>query len=314
VTVVICVYNAGDYFRHSLQSVLDQTYRSLEILVIDDGSTDGCIDTVSDLLQDPRVRLIRQENQGKSAALNRALESLKGEYYAIQDADDLSHPERMERLLECFLEDPSLGAVFSGHELILGDRCVAPTFRERGPEECRRMIESFRMPAHDPTVMYHVPKVRSLKYDTSLWLNEGFDYILQVGEKHPMRVLGKCLYSYRFHLESITKKTTAHQERAKFAYYVVEKACQRRGVPVPKEFEKKLKAAAQKPRNRDRDNNLAAHFMNSTVDLRRAGKRLEALRTAWICSRMHPLDFHYQKALIYALAPLWLVNRIRSED
>src|SRR3954468_10176203 len=87
VTVVMCVYNAGEYLRPSLLSIINQTYRNLDILIIDDGSTDGCFGSVQDLLADERVRVIYQENATKPVAFNRALDQIRGEFYAIQDAD-----------------------------------------------------------------------------------------------------------------------------------------------------------------------------------------------------------------------------------
>lgn len=96
VSILISVYNAGGYLRPSVQSILSQTYSNLEILIIDDGSTDHCMDTIADL-KDPRIRVISQENAGKAVALNRALAVLSGEFYAIQDADDVSYPTRIER-------------------------------------------------------------------------------------------------------------------------------------------------------------------------------------------------------------------------
>ena len=72
VSVLIPVYNAGEYLRPALKSIIEQTYSNLEIIVIDDGSTDACIDTITDV-KDSRIRIVSQENAGKSAALNYGL-------------------------------------------------------------------------------------------------------------------------------------------------------------------------------------------------------------------------------------------------
>jgi len=72
VSVLISVYNAGEYLRSSVQSILSQSYSNLEILIINDGSTDGCMDSMADL-EDSRIRIITQKNAGKAVALNRAL-------------------------------------------------------------------------------------------------------------------------------------------------------------------------------------------------------------------------------------------------
>src|SRR3954453_5720186 len=88
VSVVIASYNAGDDLRAAVRSVLRQTYQNIEVLLVDDGSTDGSVDRLVEQVTDPRVRVLRQENGGRAAALNRALQEIRGEFYATQDADD----------------------------------------------------------------------------------------------------------------------------------------------------------------------------------------------------------------------------------
>lgn len=308
VTVVICVYNAGKYFRPSLQSVLDQTYQNLEIIVIDDGSTDGCIDTAADLLSEKRVRLHRQSNATKPVALNRALNLMTGEFYAIQDADDISHPRRIERQLQAMLDDPRLAAVFCGNELILDDRTIAPVFAPKGEAACRRDVEAFRMPAHDPTGMFRMALVGDLRYEPSLQVAETFDYILRVGERHPMIVLGECLYGYRILPNSLTRRAPSWREQ--FVTDALRRACERRGQTLESTCPDRL-ASERRSHNSRSDNNIAAHFMNSVIDQRQAANRLAALKTGLDCARLHPFDLHYYKALIYALVPLGLLTHLR---
>jgi glycosyltransferase involved in cell wall biosynthesis len=308
VTVIICVYNAGEYLRESVLSVLNQTYRELEILIIDDGSTDGCVRALHDMLTaDSRVRIIYQPNGGKPAAMNRALDEMRGDFYVINDADDLSHPRRIERQLQCFVEHPSVAAVFCGNELLLGNRRVAPLLRERGVEECRRCVDGFQMPAHDPTGMYRWSMVHKLRYSPELLLGEGFDYIMRVGEQFPMMVVGECLYSYRIHRNSITRRDP--EKRAKLVLEAVRRAFERRGLDQTPLQE--LAKNGWQISNRDSDNNIAAHFMDSVCSLRKAGRRREALLAGLECARMHPTSPHYYKAMVYSVVPLWLVRHLR---
>jgi glycosyltransferase involved in cell wall biosynthesis len=307
VSIVICVYNGGPHLRSSVQSALSQTHPAIEVLLIDDGSTDGAVDALADI-DDPRLRIVRQANAGKPAALNRALDEIRGDYYAIQDADDLSHPDRIARLLERIEADPGMAAVFSGYELILDGRRVAPRFRDKSPEECRRDVQAYAMPAHDPTAMYRVSAVRDLRYATDLPMAEGYDYILRVGERHRMSVVGASLYGYRVH-SSDTNTTRDPSGRIRQVHAVHARARARRGPGAPGP-----PAAGARPvrsRHAAADNNLAAHFMESVIDQRRAGMRVGALGTGLACSRLHPLDPHYQKPLLYALMPLALLRRVR---
>lgn len=299
VSIVICSYNAGKYLVPSLRSAVDQTHRSIEILVVDDGSTDGSVDRAMEVVADPRIRWIRQKNTGKPRALNRALAELKGEFYAIQDADDLSHPRRIERLLEAFQQDPALAAVFSGHDLIIGDRHMAPKMREKSPEQCAADIEAMRMPAHDPTAMYRVALVKDEKYDAQLLLGEGLDYILRIGERRPMRVVGEPLYSYRVHPNQITRQIPSTRDA--LVEQVLRRARQRRGLP---------EVDALPPRRAPRDdNNLAASFIDSVLDQIAAGYRGGAVKTALACIGLRPGDPQYWKAAVYAVSPRSVLAR-----
>jgi len=308
VSVVMAAYNAGPYLRPAVESVLAQTYRNWELLIVDDGSTDGSVEQVRALYRDPRIRVLRQDNKGKPTALNWALRELKGEFYAIQDADDLSCPNRIERLVEAMRAHPEVAAVYSGHDVILNGRRIAPQFRAKSPDVCRRDIERFAMPAHDPTGMYRMSMVGDVRYAPELPVVEGYDYILRVGERWPMLVVGECLYSYRVHASSVTHADPERRQR--LVEQVIRRACQRRGIS----FE-------QRPVTRHRltgggtaaaqDNNLAAQFIQSTLDQRRAKHRLAAVRTGLQCACLHPLNVHYHKALIYALSPWWLIRRLR---
>ncbi|MGX9429211.1 MULTISPECIES: glycosyltransferase family A protein [Bradyrhizobium] len=305
VTVVMCVYNAGEYLRPSLLSIIDQTYKNLDILIIDDGSTDGCFNSVQDLLADQRVRVLHQANSTKPVAVNRALDQIRGEFYAIQDADDISHPTRIERQVRALLNKPHLAAVFCGNELIINGRVMAPVFAPMSEDDCQSEIGAFRMPALDPTGMFRMSLVGDMRFEPSLKVAETYDYILRIGEVYPMIVLGECLYSYRILPNSLTRR--APSWRKQFEVEAYRRACERRGLRIEPECEDSRHGS----RNSLSDNNIAAHFMRSVLDWRRSNRRLSALRTGWQCACLHPADPHYYKALIYALISPSVAKRLR---
>jgi glycosyltransferase involved in cell wall biosynthesis len=304
VSVVICVYNPGVYLRPSIASILDQSYRNLDIVVIDDGSTDGSVDAAHDLLADARIRVIRQQNAGQPTALNRALELVRGEFVAIHDADDISAPLRIEKQIRVLAAKPQLGAVFCGDELILNERRLAPVSRAKDEAECRRDIDRLRMPAHDPTAMYRAACLGGMRFDDALPGVQSLDFVLRFGERHPLRVLGECLYGYRIHPGSITKRDPSRRDR--LVERALRQACLRRGLTFEHLF-----PPTRRSRRSILDNSLYVHFIESVVDQRRAGKRLGALRTGLQCLRLEPLHPHYYKALVYALIPNRLGKSLR---
>lgn len=100
VSVIVPVYNTEKYVREALNSVIAQTYSNLEILVIDDGSTDGS-GAICDEFQrrDPRVRVVHQENRGLSGARNTGLRLMRGEFVAFLDSDDRYYSKMIETMI-----------------------------------------------------------------------------------------------------------------------------------------------------------------------------------------------------------------------
>ncbi|WP_199423575.1 glycosyltransferase family 2 protein [Actinotalea solisilvae] len=118
VSVVVAAYNHERFVVDALNSVLDQTFGDLELIVVDDGSKDGtwaAIQTVSD----PRMRSYRLgENQGGAAALNIGIQEARGEFVAVLNSDDMWAPDKLRRQLAVMDERPELGAVFTSARFV----------------------------------------------------------------------------------------------------------------------------------------------------------------------------------------------------
>ncbi|MDC7998471.1 glycosyltransferase family 2 protein [Gilvibacter sediminis] len=97
-SVVIPVYNKQAFIQRTLESVLVQTHPDFELLLVNDGSTDGSLQVIEPFLADPRVKLINQENRGASAARNAGIAQASKPYIALLDADDIWYPEHLETL------------------------------------------------------------------------------------------------------------------------------------------------------------------------------------------------------------------------
>jgi glycosyltransferase involved in cell wall biosynthesis len=106
VNVVIPVYNAHDVIRETIETVLAQTWKDYDIIIVDDGSTDGSGAIVREF--GDRIRHVRQENSGVARARNRGIAESAGEYIALLDHDDLWHPTKLEKQV----------AVLDGHHQV----------------------------------------------------------------------------------------------------------------------------------------------------------------------------------------------------
>lgn len=119
VSIIVPVYNAGNFIRETMDSVLAQTYPNWELLLVEDGSSDGSADVIEEYIAgkgESRIRLIRQpSNQGAARARNKGLEEASGRYIAYLDADDLWAPEKLEHELR-FMEEKGAAFAFTGYE------------------------------------------------------------------------------------------------------------------------------------------------------------------------------------------------------
>ncbi len=108
ISIIIPVYNAEKYLTACLESVLAQTYSNFEVLVIIDGGTDKSQEIANGYeKKDGRVRVLWQQNAGVSAARNRGIKIARGEYVIFVDADDLIHPDMLQRLYDCMTQENS---------------------------------------------------------------------------------------------------------------------------------------------------------------------------------------------------------------
>ena len=113
VSVTICLHESARYVGETLASVFAQTYRDFEVVVVDDGSTDGAADDVERSFRDSRLRVLRQPHRGLGHARGVGLDHARGEYVAFVDHDDLWLPHKLETQVRIARQQPDLGLIFS---------------------------------------------------------------------------------------------------------------------------------------------------------------------------------------------------------
>lgn len=109
ISVVIPLYNKAHTIVNTLNTVLNQTYKDFEVIIVNDGSTDNGIEIINQNYNDKRIKIINQENTGVSAARNRGVEESKGEFIAFIDGDDEWHPEYLSTMYELIVKYPEAG-------------------------------------------------------------------------------------------------------------------------------------------------------------------------------------------------------------
>lgn len=175
VSVLMTLYNKGPYVEDAVRSVLASSLTDFELLVVDDGSTDGGPAAV-EAINDPRVRLLKAErNTGRPSAANRGYDAARGRYVAVLDADDVMFPERLERQVAFLEANPEIGAV--------GSSLLVPGARDelwswaRNDEEARGLM-LFGDPICYGTAMFRraVLEEHHLRCNEQ-WLRPGMDYL-----------------------------------------------------------------------------------------------------------------------------------------
>jgi glycosyltransferase involved in cell wall biosynthesis len=139
-SVVIPLFNKRPFVRRTLDSVLGQTFPPAEVIVIDDGSTDGGAEVVTRI--DDRVRVLRQENIGLGRTRNRGFAEARGEWVALIDADDIWLPEHLATLMEVRAAFPAADAVAAGSQEVHNDLLGGAL--DAGPDSSCRLIDFFR--------------------------------------------------------------------------------------------------------------------------------------------------------------------------
>lgn len=206
VTVIIPAYNRERYLAEAIQSVLDQTFSDLELIVVDDGSSDGTPALVR-RFDDPRLVYIHQPHRGISAALNTALRATRGELVARLDSDDRWELDLLATLVPVLDRNANLGAVSGkGGTMDAAGRLLTDT---RGCPP-RFAGDSLRSLLYDDyTCNIALLARRSCieeagLYDEGLLANEDWDMWLRVARRHPLAFVDRVLAWVRCHDNSVT--------------------------------------------------------------------------------------------------------------
>ena len=223
VSVLMTVYNAEPYLEASLASIAGQSFADCELVVVDDASTDGSLRILEDWSQrDSRIKVIpNQQNKGQTPCLNQGLRLCRGAWIARQDADDLSHPSRLERQLEYLQRHP--GTVLLGTQGVLIN-------------EYSRRIGLLDVPCNAAAILWSAPFLNPFLhtsvifrrdivmgefggYDEGFRIAQDYDLWMRLAAMYPTANLEARLVSYRHLGSSLSKigSSTAFEEASRIS-------------------------------------------------------------------------------------------------
>ena len=198
VSVVIPVFNGERFLREAVQSVLHQEYSPVEIIVVDDGSTDGTANVARSLGE--TVRYLHQANQGPAAARNRGIEHAQGSLIAFADADDLWPPAKLELQLPYLIRDPRIDIVLGRiQQVLLSETVNGPTRAEEFGEP------GFSVNLGSAVIRKSVFERVGL-FDETMRYSEDVDWFMRAREKGTAIVtIDDVTLFYRQHEQNMTR-------------------------------------------------------------------------------------------------------------
>jgi glycosyltransferase involved in cell wall biosynthesis len=216
VTILVPVYNGASHLGETLTSLLAQTYKDFELLIIDDGSKDNS-SKIIESFSDPRIRMIQKVNGGLCSALNRGIQEARGEYIARSDQDDLSFPHRLDRQITVADTYPEALGMFAHNTKIGGKHSWANS---------DKLTATNTVKVYDPTkdgcllgstMLVRTSALREIGgFRERYYPADDWDLELRLSEKGQVLVVCESLVAYRFHRDASTYRTFAEMQRKRY--------------------------------------------------------------------------------------------------
>jgi glycosyltransferase involved in cell wall biosynthesis len=217
VSIVMPAFNRERFIAAAIDSVLAQTFTDWELLIIDDGSSDGTPAIAGRYVErDARIHLTRQANSGVTVARNTAIRRARGRYVAFLDSDDLWPPGKLERQVGAFDAHPDAAFIYTGYVLMNEDgtprRTVRPDRRWQGDIHRKLWLEDNEILG--PTVMVATAMLSRVGlFDEALKGAENLDLRLKLSKLGPVFYVDDALYRYRKHADTLTSRTELMDEQ-----------------------------------------------------------------------------------------------------
>ena len=197
-SVVIPVFNGERYLAEAIGSVLEQTYEPVEVIVVDDGSTDGSAEIARSF---DGVEVIVQPNAGPAQARNRGIAAARGEFLAFVDADDTVPPDKLELQVAHLRAHPEVGCVLGRQRIVLEPGVELPLWAYLSPEMARKhpdIAEHGQVPHMSMVVRSSLFEQVGV-FDASYVHGEDADWLMRARERAPIATLNDVVLHRRIH-------------------------------------------------------------------------------------------------------------------
>lgn len=231
ISVVMAVYNGGEYLKLAIESILEQSFTDFEFIIINDGSTDSTPNVLTEYAhRDRRIRIISRENKGLVASLNEGISEARAPLIARMDADDIALPQRLFEQLNYLEKNPNVVCIGTAQIIIDDDGDELTTLKvPTDNDKIQRLLLSGHCPLEHPSVMYRTESVNQVggyrkEYETA----EDYDLWLRLSEVGEFANINKPLLKYRYLNSSISASN--QQKQKNLTMKACNEAWRRRGI------------------------------------------------------------------------------------
>lgn len=221
VSVVMPVFNSEGFIEAAIQSILKQTHKNIEFIIIDDGSTDNSKLIINKYLDDERIVFISRENMGLVYTLNQALKMAKGNYIARMDSDDISAENRIEKQLHFLIRNSDVGVVGS-YSYIINESSEIESHRTPPlSPSLNNALLLFGPTLTHPSVFYNKRLLGDDLYYSECYPHaEDYELWVRLSEKYSLANIGDFLFYYRINTFGVSQSNVEEQkENAALVYY-----------------------------------------------------------------------------------------------
>lgn len=225
-SVIITVYNKADYIKNTINSVLDQTYKDFEIIVINDGSTDES-EKVIKTIEDERIKLITIENQGVSNARNIGIKETSANYIALLDGDDSWKTSYLQYMYDAIVSFPEIKIFTAGLAQSYKNKIVPVkySFEQKELYAIYNYFEASKEYSliHSSSIVFHKSVIaKTGLFDTFIVSGQDTDMWIRFGIYFDIVFINKLLVHYNFYESSLSNTTFDLSKKPKFDKYFKE--------------------------------------------------------------------------------------------
>jgi len=203
VTIYITNYNYDRFLKQSIESVLSQTYDNIELIIIDDGSTDSSKSIIKNYENHKNLTIVYQKQLGLNASNNTALKIAKGDYIIRLDADDYFDTSAVKKLINVIHKDKDTALVFPDYHIVDENNTIIRTVRRHN---FNNEVTLFDQPAHGACTLIRKNILDQIGgYDSQFDRQDGYDLWLKIINNFKVKNINEPLFSYRQHNNNLTK-------------------------------------------------------------------------------------------------------------